>query len=168
MIKPKKPSLSSLLRDEVAFQKYEKAQSEYIKKMFDTVIRESNAKSISELVIFLCENYHSDFKNQKTRGAKTKWSDYLKAMLAVEVEYRRKESGSTKGAIHDLIEDPIWQRMFSKSKDAYGLAKEIAKDGKKSIYYKIARFEYLESSNKGYFGWNKEVKKMIDEALLGK
>ncbi len=168
MIKPKKPSLFSLLRDEDAFQKYEKAQSEYIKKMFDTVILESNAKSIPELVIYLCENYHSDFKIKKTRGAKTKWSDYLKAMLAVEIEYRRKESGSTKRAIHDLIEDPIWQRMFSKSKDAYGLAKEMAKDGKKGTDYKIARFEYLESANEGYIGWNKEVKKMIDEALFRK
>ena len=89
-------------------------------------------------------------------------------MLAVEVEYRRKESGSTKKAILDLIDDPIWQRMFIKSKDAIGLAKEIAKDGKTGIYYKIARFGYLESANKGYVEWNKEVEKAIDEALLRK
>jgi hypothetical protein len=71
------------------------------------------------------------FKIKQTRGAKTKWGDYLKAMLAVEVEFRRKESGSTNKAIRDLIDDPIWQRMFSKSKDSVGLAKEIIKDGKK-------------------------------------
>ena len=165
MIKPKKPSL---LADDAILKEYEKAQNEYISKIFDTVIRESKAKTISEVVIFLCEKYHPDFKIKQTRGAKTKWSDYLKAMLAVEVEYRKKESGSTKKAILDLIDDPIWQRMFKKSKDAIGLAKEIAKDGKKGIYYKIARFEYLESANKGYVEWNKEVEKAIDEALLRK
>jgi len=165
LIKPKKPSL---LADNAILKEYEKAQDEYISKMFDTVIRESKAKTISEIVIFLCEKYHPDFKIKRTRGAKTKWSDYLKAMLAVEVEYRRKESGSTRKAIRDLIDDPIWQRMFKKSKDAIGLAKEIAKDGKTGICYKIARFEYLESANKGYVEWNKEVEKVIDEALLRK
>ncbi|WP_353437915.1 hypothetical protein [Polynucleobacter sp. UK-FUSCHL-C3] len=165
MIKPKKPSP---LADDATLNEYKKAQSHYIEKMFDTVVRESKAKTTSEVVIYLCEKYHPDFKIKQTRGAKTKWGDYLKAMLAVEVEFRRKESGSTKKAIRDLIDDPIWQRMFSKSKDSVGLAKEIIKDGKKGIYYKIARFEYLESVNKGYAVWSKEVKKIIDEALFRK
>ena len=168
MIKPKKPSL---LADESTLKAYEKAQNEYISKMFEVVIRESKAKTISEIVIYLCETYHSDFKIKKKRGAKTKWGDYLKAILAVDLEARKKSHKQVKKAIIELYEDKYWSKMFIGNNSPFELVKVIATEGKSNIYFKFAKLLYEDSRSKNpkfVKNWSLEIKKEVEAALIGK
>ncbi len=171
MIKPKKPPL---LADEASIKRYEKAQNAYISKMFEVVIRESKAKTISEIVIYLCETYHPDFKIKKKRGAKTKWSDYLKALVAVDLEIRKRRHKQTKNAIYELIDDDIWKKMFEKNgsrESSVALVKLMAKQGKKNTFTKFAQLVYEDSISKEpkfVKNWNLEIKKQVDLAIFGK
>jgi len=171
LIKPKKPSL---LADESTHKAYEKAQNEYISKMFEVVIRESKAKTISEIVIYLCETYHSDFKIKKKRGAKTKWSDYLKALIAVDLDIRKKHHKQTKNAIYELIEDDIWGKLFEKNdsrESSVALVKLMAKQGKKNAFTKFAQLVYEDSNSKKpkfVQNWNLEIKEQVDLATFRK
>ena len=171
MIKPKKPPLTA---DVSALKEYEKAQNEYIKEMFDTVIRESKAKTISEIVIYLCETYHPNFKIKRKRGAKTKWNDYLKALLFVDLDIRKKRYKQTKEAIIELIDDENWKKMFEKNdsrESSVALVKLIAKQGKRTTYTRFSQLVYEDSiSKKPKFvkNWDLEIKKQVDLAIFGK
>lgn len=171
MIKPKKPPLAA---DADAFKEYEKAQNEYINKMFDAIFRESKAKTIPEVLIYLCETYHPNFKIKKKRGAKTKWNDYLKALLFVDLENRKKRHKQSKNAIYELIDDEIWGKMFEKNdsrESSVALVKLIAKQGKKNGFTKFTQLVYEDSmSKKPKFveNWNLEIKKQVDSAIFGK
>lgn len=168
MIKPTKPSL---LADDATLKQYEKAQSKYIEKMFDAVFRESKAKTIPEVLIYLCETYHPDFKIKKKRGAKTKWGDYLKAILAVDLDARKKKHKQVKAAIIDLYEDECWSGMFIGNNSPFELVKVIANEGKSNMYFKFAKLLFEDSqSQKPKFvkDWRLEIKKEVSSALKEK
>lgn len=168
MIKPKPPSP---LANDATLIEYRKAQNKYIKKMFDAVFSESKAKTIPDVLIYLCETYHPDFKIKKKRGAKTKWSDFLKAILAVDLDARKKKHKQIKAAIIDLYEDACWSKMFIGVNSPFELVKLIANEGKSNAYFKIAQLLYKDSQIKEpgiVKDWGLLIKKTVDEDLKEK
>jgi hypothetical protein len=168
LIKPKKPAL---LADDSTLKEYEKAQSKYIEKMFDTILRESKVKTLPEVLIYLCETYHPDFIIKEKRGAKTKWSDYLKAILAVDLDVRKKKHKQIKAAIIELCDDKYWSKMFIDNKSPLELIRLIAKGGKSNMHYKLVKLLYEDSQSKEpgiVKNWDLFIKEEVNEALKEK
>lgn len=168
----KKPKSPAPLASNIEIKKYKDELNEYYSFLLKKIQEESNLKDPISIVIYLCEKYHPDLKIKEKRGAKTKWSNLLKATLAVDLEAKKKKGESNKTAIYELISSPNWAKMFKKSNSTADLVKNLSLNGKKDkLSYKLVKIVYEDCQKGGKKfaeNWDAFIKEGVDEYLYGK
>jgi len=138
MKNPKKPlqGTSSLLRG-APDSEYKKQYNSYLTNMFISLSKEARSTDPINIIVFLAEKYHPEFRHKEIRGPKLKWSPPLKAMLAVTIEEMIASGEKRKSALYKLSKHPQWKQMIKEdSLDPCELLNKAAKEGKstRSIY----------------------------------
>ena len=140
--KPKsltKPDLLRLPRGEeqLAIEKRNQEFRDYESYVVGELVKEFGTGTLGQLLIMVTEKYHPKLKIKETKGAKKIWNDFLCALVAVEINTRRKSGDSLKKVVNDLCKEPIW-KQFVRGIDGEEQFKKVYKDGKKSRYFRIA------------------------------
>jgi hypothetical protein len=102
-------------------------------------------------------NEYTEFKIKESKGKKERWTPLLSAMIAVEINERRK-GRTLKAAITELENHILWSEFINGSEDGYALFHKAYKDGRKTNNrheYALAQRLY-EGSN-----WELEIKGQI-------
>jgi hypothetical protein len=169
MKKPNNLSLADLLRFSAKdHQEHDIAVARYKEYVLRTLIEEVNSSEPFEIIFYLAEKYHPKLKLKHKRGAKTKWADYLNAMIAVEVQSHRDSGLLLKEAVWKVSKENRWKSLFKKTSDkGIGLINKAYKNGKKLDTYPIAlKSYYLSNQGVPEFKWDETAKKMVERALF--
>jgi hypothetical protein len=163
MIKPKP---LGLLATQEEFKNQLVLEEQYKKELITKLLIEQQSKSLDELVIKLAEKFHPKYKIKEKRGAKVKWSSYLKALLSLEIKNLQKSGASRKVAIHRLLDKSSWSKLTKNSKDPFELLSGMDKEGKKTKLYSALEMSYAFSVlKKDTDNWKEMVETSIKEAL---
>ena len=141
-------------------------QQNYELKVIQSLLNEYQVNTIQSLVICLAEKFHPDFLSKHKRGAKLKWSEYLNALLAFEVDREKCRTSLRKTAILKVLEEPQWSQLARNSKDKFELFSKADKHGRNSKIYPCIEkhYKYLEITNQ-LDEWEDIVKSTIYSAL---
>ena len=167
--KPNDLSLADLLRFSAAdHRKRDIEVAKYEEFVLRTLIDEVGSPKPFDIIFHLAEKYHPKLKVKFKRGVKTKWGDYLNAMIAVEVQSYRDTGMLLKEAVWKVSKENRWKPLFRKASDkGIGLINKAYKSGKKSNSYKIAlKSHYLSNMGAPEFKWDETAQKMVHKALL--
>lgn len=169
MNKPKNLTLVDLLRFTAQDHlRHDEEVARYQLHILNTLSEEAQSKDAIEIIFYLAEKYHPDLKVRNKRGAKTKWSQYLNAMVAAEVEAHRGQGISVKESVWKVAQEIRWRALVKNTKDkGYELINKAYKSGKNNPSFKLAQKEY-ELSKQGVklFNWDEAAKKMVEKALF--
>ena len=100
MKKPDNLSLIDLLRYSAEDHlKYDISVAKYKEYILKSLVKEVGSSALFDIIFYLAEKYHPTLKVKHKRGAKTKWSEYLNAMIAVEVQSHRNAGLLLKEAV---------------------------------------------------------------------
>jgi hypothetical protein len=164
MIKPKPLGLLATkeeLKNNLALEK------QYKEELITKLLIEQQSKSLDELVIKLAEKFHPKYKIKEKRGAKVKWSSYLKALLSLEIKNLQNSGASRKVAIHRLLDKSSWSKLTKNSIDPFELLSGMDKEGKKTPFYQALEKSYAYSVlKKDTDSWKEMVETSIREALV--
>ena len=169
MKKPNNLSLSDMLRFSAEdYRKHDIAVAKYKEHVLKALIEEVGSSAPFDIIFYLTEKYHPILKVRNKRGAKTKWSSYLNAMIAVEVQAHRDNGLMLKEAVWKVSKENRWKALFRKTSDkGIELVNKAYKSGKKSDSYSIAsKSYYLSKQGVPEFKWDETAKKMVGRALL--
>ena len=160
---PKKLGLLAMHGD---FSEASKEYARYETFITDLIKKESGLTRDIDLLLFVAEKYHPKLRTKKKVGAKTKWSELLNCMVAVEIDSLKRLKMNRKTAIEMLLEKPIWNRLVRDSRDPFGLFDKADKVGRKSRLYSVARDaqKYSEVTNT-LTEHQKNIEELITEAL---
>jgi hypothetical protein len=168
----KRPDSPSLLASDEAWDKYRADLYQYFSELLRNIEEESNLKDPTQIIFYLCEKYHPKYKLKEKKGAKTKWDSLLKATLFVDLEARKKRHPLVKSAIYELINDPIWSKMFKNSDSPFDLVKTLSAEGKRDKFScKLAKDVYEDCLNGGIKfaeNWETFIKDGINDCLKSK
>ena len=160
MIKPPKKSLGAL------------PSYQYEDALFDFLYEETKYLITDpyDLVIYLTEKYHPAF-NIKVRGRPPRWTPFIKALLAVEID-RLKAAGikSRKEAAKLLTEHETWKSMtpLFNSRNKTAGADQFEREDKEIRRKEKDLYESVQKRHKKYLatndleGWNRLVLNAID------
>jgi hypothetical protein len=168
MKKPNNLSLSDMLRFSAEDHlKHDIAVAKYKEYILRTLIEEVGSPAPFDIIFHLIEKYHPILKVKHKRGVKTKWGDYLNAMIAVEVQTYRDSGMMLKEAVWEVSKENRWKALFRKTTDkGIQLINKAYKSGKKSDSYPIAlKSHYLSKIGVPEFKWDKTAAKMVRQAL---
>ena len=132
----------------------------------DAIKKESGLTRDIDLLLFVVHKYHPELRIKKKIGAKTKWSELLNCMVAVEIDSLKRLKVNRKTAIETLLEKPMWNKLVKNSRDPYGLFHNADKAGRKSKLYPVAgkARKYSEVAN-ALIEYQKDIEDLITEAL---
>jgi len=160
---PKKLGLLAMHGD---LSEASKEHARYETFVTDLIKKESGLTRDIDLLLFVAEKYHPKLRIKKKIGAKTKWSELLNCMVAVEIDSLKRLKMNRKTAIETLLEKPMWNRLVKKSRDPYGLFDKADKAGRKSKLYLVAgnARKYSEVTN-GLTEYQKDIEDLITDVL---
>ena len=132
----------------------------------DAIKKESGLTRDIDLLLFVVHKYHPKLRIKQKIGAKTKWSELLNCVVAVEIDSLKHLKMNRKTAIETLLEKPMWDRLVKNSRDPYGLFDKADKVGRKSKLYPAARGarKYSEVTNT-LIEYQKDIEELIADAL---
>jgi hypothetical protein len=161
MIKPPKKPLGAL------------PSYQYEDALFDFLYQETKYLITDpiNLVIYLTEKYHPAF-NIKVRGRSTRWTPYIKALLAVEIDHLKATgTKSRREAAKLLTEHEVWKSMtppFNRRDKTAGADQFEAVDKEIRRKEKVL-YESVKKIHKKYLvandlkTWNRSVLRAIDK-----
>lgn len=168
MKKPNNLTLADLLRFTTEDRrKHDTKVAKYREFVLTSLIKEVGSSEPFEIIFHLGEKYHPTLKVKHKRGAKTKWGDYLNAMIAVEVQYHRDSGLLLKEAIWKVSEENRWKVLLKNTSDkGLALIDKAYKNGKKLDSYSLA-LKCFKLNNLGdpLFNWDETASKMVKRAL---
>jgi hypothetical protein len=147
--------------------------NQYEDALFDFLYQETKYQITDpiDLVIYLTEKYHPEF-NIKSRGRAIRWTPFIKALLAVEIDHLRANGiKSRKEAAKSLTENEIWRRMSppynSRDKTAgtdqfIAVDKWIRRNGQDEYESAQRAYKKYLSAN-DLDGWKRFVMRTIDK-----
>jgi hypothetical protein len=163
MKKPIKPGLLATKKDVGQYQKDLNIYKSYLATL---IHEESGLSSPQDLVMYLVEKYHPKYSIKQKVGAKTKWSDLLNCVIAVEIAALRAEFDTRQSTIDYIAATLPWKRLTKDSRDPYGLINKAATTGKKSKFFKIVQKARLHAVATGTLSqYQKDNDDLIREAL---
>ncbi len=168
MKKPDNLSLIDLLRYSAEDHlKYDISVAKYKEYILKSLVKEVGSSALFDIIFYLAEKYHPTLKVKHKRGAKTKWSEYLNAMIAVEVQSHRNAGLLLKEAVWKVSKENRWTNLFKKTSDkGVQLINRAYKNGKKSKSYEIAFKSYkLSKEGDPLFKWDETASRMVKRAL---
>jgi hypothetical protein len=138
----------------------------YKEELISELLRTYEARTLEDLIVVLCEKFHPSYIEKNKRGAKTKWNEYLCALLAFEIRRKMNEGKLKKTAIYEIVRDPVWCKLGKNSKDIFGLFAKAEKSGSKSKLYPVIKnhYSYLEYKNELH-EWSGLLQSTIQEAI---
>jgi len=168
----KRPKSPAPLASDEERSKFEEDLYSYRHELLQKLQDESKSTDLLQIIFYLCDNYHPKYKLKEKKGAKTKWDSLLKATLFVDLEARKKRHPLVKSAIYELINDPIWSKMFKNKDTAFDLVKTLSAEGKRDkVYCKLAKMVHedcLKGGIRFLENWETFIKDSIDDCLKGK
>jgi hypothetical protein len=163
MIKPKPVGLLAL--DEEIKESYYLHQK-YKEKLISDLLSTYEARTLEDLIVVLCEKFHPSYIEKNKRGAKTKWNEYLCALLAFEIKRKMNEGKLKKTAIYEIVRDPLWCKLGKNSKDIFGLFAKAEKSGSKSNFYPVIKDYYSHLEYKSELHeWSDLLQSTIKKAI---
>lgn len=161
-----KPKALGLLATKDEVKAYFVSEEKYRKTVINSLLGEYQTTSLQDVIISLAETYHPKYKIRKKRGTKTKWNDYLKALLSIEIAKLESKTIPKKTAIYNLIQNTSWSKLVKNSEDPQELLKKIEKEGRKtSIFKAMVKANLLSTLQKDQKNWQLMVESSINEAL---
>lgn len=163
MKRPMKPGLLALKKE---VRQYQKNLGIYKNHLIAHMQEESGLIAPQDLVMYLAEKYHPKYSVKQKVGAKTKWSDLLNCIVAVEIEALRDEFGTRKAAIDYLAVTAPWNKLTKDSNDPSGLINKAVVVGKNSRFFSIVKKARLYAVHTGSLSsYQKDNVDLIREAL---
>ena len=163
----KKPIPLGLLAGKQEIKNYNEEYANYKKFMIEYIQQESGLADLSDLVVYLAETYHTDpkIRLKKKTGAKTKWSDYLNCVIAVEVDNLKIKNRTRLKSLEILTTKSPWNKLIPKnSKDPLGIfdkADKAARDSK--LYPLTIKARLFSESTNDLDGYYKCIESAIKE-----
>jgi len=162
----KPPKKLGLLATQGDFSNASEEYARYETFVTDLIKKESGLTRDIDLLLFVAGKYHPKLRIKKKVGAKTKWSELLNCMVAVEIDSLKRLKMNRMTAIETLLEKPMWNKLVKNSRDPYGLFNNADKAGRKSKLYPVAgkARNYFEVTN-ALTEYQKDIENLITEAL---
>ena len=158
--KPKPQTLSSLLRltpeSEIQLKKDKEA---YEYAILVELVKEFGTTSLGELLFCVVEKYHKTLKVKKSAGVSKKWTNFLNALVSVEIDAMRANGKSLKNAIIELTENKVWKKFALKTSDGgVEVFLKAYKNGKKDAQsYNLAKKLY----ERDHSDWEDTIKSQL-------
>lgn len=168
MKKPNSLTLADLLRFTAEDRRnHDIKVAKYREFVLASLIKEVGSSAPYEIIFHLAEKYHPTLKVKHKRGAKTKWGDYLNAMIAVEVQAHRDSGLLLKEAIWKVSKENRWKALLKGASDkGLALINKAYKNGKKLDSYSLAlKFFKLNDVDDPLFNWDETALRMVNRAL---
>lgn len=168
MKKPNNLTLVNILRFTADdHRKHDEEVAKYQLYVLKRVCEEAQSKDLIEIIFYLTEKFHPTLKIRHKRGAKTKWAEFLNAMIAVEVQSNRDSGILLKEAIWKVAKENRWKALIKNTSDeGYGLINRAYKNGKKNKSYIVAKKAYaLSEKGEKPFNWDETARNTVKKAL---